>query len=179
MLFAPCSARHSVHLVSPTAPPPRPDRPRLPAPPPFPRSLSRALHITMFPSYSLISPVFFFLQARTQRYRSHMYGQPTFRNRERTESETISPTHTPPPRSSPLPPVPPCSLPRPVQAKALHPGGGGRDGSSPDRDTVTTIEYDFRCDMQGGNIKVKDFIQKAYEWYTNEMRSTEDHSRYM
>ncbi|CAN0107280.1 unnamed protein product [Ectocarpus sp. 12 AP-2014] len=65
------------------------------------------------------------------------------------------------------------------QAKAVHSGGGGRDGSAPDRDTVTTIEYDFRCDRQGGNIKVKDFIQKAYEWYTDEMKSTEDHSRYM
>ncbi|CAM9204899.1 unnamed protein product [Ectocarpus sp. 6 AP-2014] len=65
------------------------------------------------------------------------------------------------------------------QAKAVNSGGGGRDGSSPDRDTVTTIEYDFRCDRQGGNTKVKDFIQKAYEWYTDEMKSTEDHSRYM
>eukprot|EP00752_Nemacystus_decipiens_P016297 g14574.t1 len=67
------------------------------------------------------------------------------------------------------------------QTKNMHSGGGGgRDGGPPsERETITTIEYTFQCARPRGNAKVKAFINAAYDWYTEEMKSTEDHARYM
>lgn len=41
------------------------------------------------------------------------------------------------------------------------------------------IKYSFRCDGSDGNRKVKRFINRAYEWYYEQMKLTEDNSRYM
>ncbi|CAM9741632.1 unnamed protein product [Hapterophycus canaliculatus] len=56
---------------------------------------------------------------------------------------------------------------------------GGRDGGGPDRETITTIEYAFWCARFRGNALIKAFIKEAYDWYAEEMKSTEDHARYM
>ena len=53
------------------------------------------------------------------------------------------------------------------------------NGSNPGRIRPTTIEYTFRCAGLGGDVKVKAFIRKAYDWYTEQMESTEDNARYM
>ena len=48
-----------------------------------------------------------------------------------------------------------------------------------DAKTVTTIEYTFQCYRMRGGAKIKAFMSKAFEWYTQEMAATEDNSRYM
>ncbi len=55
------------------------------------------------------------------------------------------------------------------------------DGGPPTapKDLLTTVDYTFRCAGPRGNAKVKAFINKAYDWYTKEMESTEDNARYM
>ncbi|CAM9298105.1 unnamed protein product, partial [Scytosiphon promiscuus] len=50
---------------------------------------------------------------------------------------------------------------------------------SENKKMVTHIEYTFRCARRAGNQKVEAFINKAFEWYIGEMRSTEDNARYM
>lgn len=74
---------------------------------------------------------------------------------------------------------PPPPLIHALQTKNVYSKGGGRDGAGSDRSTVTTTEYAFRCTRPSGNVKVKAFINTAYEWYAEEMKSTEDHARYM
>ena len=41
------------------------------------------------------------------------------------------------------------------------------------------IRYSFWCGGREGHRKIQAFINKAYSWYAEEMKSTEDHSRYM
>ena len=44
---------------------------------------------------------------------------------------------------------------------------------------MITIRYSFWCGGREGHRKIQAFINKAYSWYAEEMKSTEDHSRYM
>eukprot|EP00752_Nemacystus_decipiens_P016296 g14573.t1 len=61
------------------------------------------------------------------------------------------------------------------QSKAVEHGGK----SNSYQPSVTTIDYTFRCAGPRGNVKVKAFINKAYDWYTKKMESFDDNARYM
>lgn len=55
-------------------------------------------------------------------------------------------------------------------------GGGGGDQNK-NKDTVySTKEFHFESD---GADAIDQFIDKAYQWYLDQLRSTEDHSRYL
>eukprot|EP00903_Cladosiphon_okamuranus_P005574 g5549.t1 len=45
--------------------------------------------------------------------------------------------------------------------------------------TLTIIEYTFQCVRVLGGAKIKAFMNKAFEWYIQEMAATEDNNRYM
>lgn len=40
------------------------------------------------------------------------------------------------------------------------------------------MTYRFWCDRVDGNKKIDEFLGKAYNWYCEEMKLTEDHWRY-
>lgn len=48
-----------------------------------------------------------------------------------------------------------------------------------ERKITTVVKYHFWCDKKEGNLRIQEFVNKAYEWYAAEMESTEDHARYM
>ena len=48
-----------------------------------------------------------------------------------------------------------------------------------DAKTITIVEYTFQCVRLLGGAKIKAFMNKAFEWYTEEMAATEDNNRYM
>ena len=39
--------------------------------------------------------------------------------------------------------------------------------------------YLFKCAEQDGDVRIRMFIQKAFDWYCKAMESTEDNSRYL
>ena len=55
----------------------------------------------------------------------------------------------------------------------------GRASAGEVKKVVTMIRYSFWCGGREGHRKIQAFINKAYGWYAEEMKSTEDHSRYM
>eukprot|EP00752_Nemacystus_decipiens_P016300 g14577.t1 len=48
-----------------------------------------------------------------------------------------------------------------------------------DAKTITIVDYTFQCVRLHGGAKIKAFMNKAFEWYTEEMAATEDNNRYM
>ncbi|CAM9351159.1 unnamed protein product [Ascophyllum nodosum] len=65
------------------------------------------------------------------------------------------------------------------QASTNLPLRGLCAASDPLKKVVTMIRYSFWCGGREGHRKIQAFINKAYGWYAEEMKSTEDHSRYM
>ena len=55
----------------------------------------------------------------------------------------------------------------------------GRVSAGEVKKVMTMIRYHFWCGGREGHRKIQAFINKAYSWYAEEMKSTEDHSRYM
>lgn len=47
------------------------------------------------------------------------------------------------------------------------------------RATLPQVRYQFMCKRIGGNNKIRAFIERAFDWYCEEMKSTEDNSRYL
>lgn len=41
------------------------------------------------------------------------------------------------------------------------------------------VRHHFLCYGLEGNMKIRAFIDEAFQWYCEEMKSTEDNSRYM
>ncbi|CAM9351235.1 unnamed protein product [Ascophyllum nodosum] len=61
--------------------------------------------------------------------------------------------------------------------QTYSPGGRALPGDV--KKVMTMIRYSFWCGGREGHRKIQAFINKAYSWYAEEMKSTEDHSRYM
>lgn len=60
----------------------------------------------------------------------------------------------------------------------IPPARGETRYSDYDIKTNSVVAYKFWCDRAEGDVKIEAFINKAYEWYTEEMKLTEDHARY-
>ncbi|CAM9180173.1 unnamed protein product [Ectocarpus sp. 4 AP-2014] len=65
------------------------------------------------------------------------------------------------------------------QVTGVQEEGGSDKNNSSTKDVKKKTTYHFRCSERDGDERIDKFVQKAFRWYCEEMKSTEDHGRYL
>eukprot|EP00903_Cladosiphon_okamuranus_P014647 g13582.t1 len=65
------------------------------------------------------------------------------------------------------------------QVNGVEEEGDPESGKNATKDLKRKTSFVFKCAARDGDARIESFIQKAFAWYCKEMKSTEDHGRYL